>query len=245
LIVLLCLITVAGILLIINNKQDADNKGIVVVKPDAVTSAETVDNKKVEKPEIEKSKVEKSNASVKFEKKETVKTTDKKEDTAESVAERAERIITTSRNASRPSYPRTEKLEEGTVVELNTADTTMLKKVPGIGSAYASRIVKFRDLLGGFYSVNQLAEVYGMDEERFNALKPWFTVDASKFKKLNLNELTSEELNKHPYIDYKQAKAILQLRKQKGKLTGWENLQLLDEFTDIDKIKLLPYLSFE
>jgi DNA uptake protein ComE-like DNA-binding protein len=117
--------------------------------------------------------------------------------------------------------------------------------VPGIGSAYANRIVKFRDLLGGFYSINQLAEVYGMDEERFNALKPWFTVDILKFKKLKLNELTSEELNKHPYIDYKQAKAILQLRKQKGKLTGWENLQLLDEFADIDKIRLLPYLSFE
>jgi DNA uptake protein ComE-like DNA-binding protein len=235
LIVLLCLITVAGILLIINNKQNSDDKEINVVKRDTVVNMDVPENKETGKP----------NAYTNFERKENRKTVERKENRNESIAERTERIITTSRNASRPSYPRSEKFEKGTVVELNTADTIILKKVPGIGSAYAKRIVKFRDLLGGFYSVNQLAEVYGMDEERFNALKPWFIVDTLKIKKMNVHELTINELSKHPYIDYKQAKVIHQLCKQKGKLSGWENLQLLDEFTDIDKIRILPYLSFE
>ena len=67
-------------------------------------------------------------------------------------------------------YTRTEKYAPGTLVELNTADTTILKKVPGIGSTFARRIMKYRELLGGFYDVSQLAEVYGIDEERYQAL---------------------------------------------------------------------------
>jgi competence ComEA-like helix-hairpin-helix protein len=212
------------------------------VKPDTAGSAGISENS-IKAPE--KKDVKKNTTYVKVEKKEKPTALENQENKTESMAERTERIITTSRNASRPSYPRSEKYEEGTVVELNTADTTILKKVPGIGSAYASRIIKFRDLLGGFYSVNQLAEVYGVDEERFNALKDWFTVDDLHIQKLNVHQLTIDELNKHPYIDYKQAKAITQLRKQKGKLTGWENFDLLNEFQEVDKIRLKPYLSFE
>ncbi|MDR2148830.1 MAG: helix-hairpin-helix domain-containing protein [Tannerella sp.] len=238
LIVLLCLITVAAILLIINNQKKADLAQVAVVKQDTIRNVAMSENKITENKEVIKRETYAN-----YEKKDKPDVIENQKD--ESATERAERIITTSRNASRSSYPRTDKFEEGTVVELNTADTTILKKVPGIGSAFAARIVKFRDLLGGFYSVNQLAEVYGMDEERFNALKPWFTVDMEHVKKLNVNELTLDELNKHPYIDYRQAKAITQLHKQKGKLTGWDNLKLLDEFSDIDEIRLLPYLSFE
>lgn len=78
-----------------------------------------------------------------------------------------------------PSYPQAEKWPQGTVVELNSADTTALKMVPGIGSVFAKRIIKYRDLLGGFYSVEQLGEVYGIDEERYEAMKSWFSVDPS------------------------------------------------------------------
>ena len=239
LIILLCLVTIAVILLIINNQKKSDSAEVAAVKRDTIQNIITPDNREITKNDT----YAKKNTYTNYERKGKSKVAENQG--SESASERAERIITTSRNASRPSYPRTDKFEEGTVVELNTIDTTTLKKVPGIGSAFATRIVKFRDLLGGFYSVNQIAEVYGMDEERFNTLKPWFTVNNSQIKKLRINELTLEELNKHPYIDYKQAKAITQLRKQKGKLTGWDNLKLLDEFTDIDEIRLLPYLSFE
>lgn len=159
----------------------------------------------------------------------------------ESVSERVQRLT----SYGRPSYPRTEKFAEGTVVELNGADTTVLKKVPGIGSAFAKRIVGYRALLGGYYSVTQLSEVYGIDEDKYNALAPWFTADPSLVVPLSVNNLPQDSLRRHPYINYGQAKIITQLRRQKGKLTGWENLRLLDEFTDGDRIRLTPYLSFE
>lgn len=142
-------------------------------------------------------------------------------------------------------FPQTEKYPTGTLVELNSADTTILKKVPGIGSTFARRIVKYRELLGGFHHVGQLAEVYGIDEERYSALAPWFVVDTLRIRKLNVNTLPAGELRRHPYLDYRQAKAIEQLRRQKGRLAGWENLRLLEEFTDTDKERLIPYLSFE
>lgn len=147
--------------------------------------------------------------------------------------------------SERRAFPKTEKYPVGTIVELNTADTTILKKVPGIGSTFARRIVKYRELLGGFYSVSQLREVYGIDEERYNAMKSWFSADVSAICRLTVNKMSLKELCRHPYINYQQARIIEQLRKQKGKLAGWENFQLLEEFTDTDKEKLMPYLSFE
>ena len=159
----------------------------------------------------------------------------------ETVSERVNRLT----SYAQPTYTRSEKFAEGTVVELNTADTTTLKKVPGIGSAFEKRITGFRALLGGYYSVAQLSEVYGMDEERYQALAPWFTVDPSQIRRLMLNNIPQDSLQRHPYISYAQARVIIRLRNQKGKLTGWENLQLLSEFTDQDKNRLQPYISFE
>lgn len=146
---------------------------------------------------------------------------------------------------SYPAYPRTEKFPAGTIVELNAADTVTLKKVPGIGSAFASRIVKYRELLGGYYAVEQLREVYGIDDERYQALAPWFSVAASGIRMLKVNSLPSDSLRRHPYLNYRQARAIEQLRKQKSRLSGWENLLLIEELTDKDRKRLTPYLSFD
>ncbi|MDR3252515.1 MAG: helix-hairpin-helix domain-containing protein [Tannerella sp.] len=162
------------------------------------------------------------------------------EEKKETTAERIQRLTSSS-----SAYPRAEKFSAGTVVELNAADTTTLKKIPGIGSSFAKRIVGYRALLGGYYAVTQLSEVYGIDEEKYNSLAGWFTVDASQIAKLSVNTLSLDSLNRHPYIDYRQAKVIVQLRKQKGKLAGWENFSLLDEFTEIDRLKLQHYLSFD
>lgn len=151
----------------------------------------------------------------------------------------------TKKASDRTTFRKTEKYPVGTVVELNSADTTILKKVPGIGSTFARRIIKYRELLGGFYSVTQLGEVYGIDEERYNAMKSWFSVDISLICPLDVHKMSIKELCKHPYINYNQARMIEQLRKKKGKLSGWENFQLLEEFTETDKERLTPYLSFE
>jgi competence ComEA-like helix-hairpin-helix protein len=151
-----------------------------------------------------------------------------------------------SRRQPQPApFTRTEKFPAGTLVELNTADTTTLKKVPGIGSAFAGRIVKYRVLLGGFYSVEQLREVYGIDEERYLALQNWFYADTSFIAKLPVNLLPSDSLAKHPYITYRQARVLWQQRRRDGRLNSWENLRLLEEFTETDRERLSAYLSFQ
>ena len=147
--------------------------------------------------------------------------------------------------ASRPRYPRVEKYPAGTVVELNSADTTILKRVPGIGSAFARRIVNFRAALGGFHSVEQLSEVYGIDAQRYRALRPWFAVDTAAIRPLAVNRLTARQLARHPYVSYPQARVIERLARRRGGLRSWEELSLLEEFTPADRHRLRPYLSFE
>ena len=146
--------------------------------------------------------------------------------------------------AKRSSYPQTEKYPIGTIVELNTADTITLKKVPGIGSVFARRIIKYRELLGGFHCVEQLSEVYGIDEERYGSLKDWFMTDTTLLRKLPVNQLTAKQLAVHPYISYRQAQTIERLVHKKGNLRGWEDLYLLEEFEEHDRQRLLPYLAF-
>lgn len=136
------------------------------------------------------------------------------------------------------------KFPAGTVIELNQADTLTLKKIPGIGSTFARRIVGYRELLGGFYTVEQLAEVYGIDEERYNALHTWFKVDTTCIQPLRVNQLSFKELLRHPYLNTSQVRQIERLRR-KAPLQSWDDLILLEEFSAIDRQRLRPYLSFE
>ena len=160
-------------------------------------------------------------------------------------SERNPKRIRRESNLHLPSYPKVEKWPLGTVVELNSADTTTLKKVPGIGSVFAKRIIKYRELLGGFYSVEQLGEVYGIDEERYKSMKSWFSADLSAISQLPVNQLSAKELASHPYVSYKQARVIERQVRKKGKLQGWENLALLEEFTEYDRERLRHYFSFQ
>jgi DNA uptake protein ComE-like DNA-binding protein len=264
LIILLCLITIAGILLILNDKPGQVDGSITERTDHSIVenSHGPMNTSSASFPEVPSSKAPASSTKSSSISSDTNRSLSGKkfdyppsaimEDSTrkapvvtnkskETVSERVKRITSYSRS----SYSRTEKFEKGTVVELNTADTTILKKVPGIGSAYAKRIVNYRTLLGGYYSVMQLSEVYGIDEDRYNAFVPWFTADPLLISKLSVNELSQDSLRRHPYINYNQAKIITQLRQQKGKLSGWANLQLLEEFTDHDKMRLQYYLSFE
>lgn len=156
-----------------------------------------------------------------------------------------EKRFTSTPVYNKPVFSRTEKYSELTVIDLNTADTTSLKKIPGIGSTFANRIVKFRNLLGGFCSVEQLKEVYGIDNERYADLHTWFSVDTSLVIKLEINTWSRDSLNRHPYLNNKQTRVIEQQRKQKGRINGWEGLLLFDEFTDTDIQRLLPYVIFK
>jgi len=268
LIVLLCLIATAGILLILDNKSSKsdDTKSEQNIVNTNTQSENSNNNQKISsqseqnkyskepsstrqntKSNTNSSSTSKTNEIIEAERSSTesfVASDNEKNEPSEkkeSVSERVERLT----SYARPSYPRSEKFTEGTVVELNTADTTILKKVPGIGSTFAKRIVSYRTLLGGFYSVTQLSEVYGIDEERYNSLEQWFSANPELISTIKVNTISQDSLNRHPYINYSQSRVITQLKKQKGSLTGWENLQLLNEFTDADMIRLKHYLSFE
>jgi competence ComEA-like helix-hairpin-helix protein len=126
--------------------------------------------------------------------------------------------------------------------DLNTADTTQLKLIRGIGSGYAKRIVKFRDILGGFANADQVRETYGLPPETADELLKYGYLSGN-IKKLKVNQLSLAEL-RHPYLKFAQARAIIAYREQHGNFKSIEDLKqikILDE-TTIQKIE--PYLEF-
>ena len=132
------------------------------------------------------------------------------------------------------------KLREGEVIDLNASDTTMLKKVPGIGSYYARKVVAYRERLGGFFSTDQLFEIEGFPEEAVDFL----TCNGTVVKKLNVNQLSQSQLRKHPYIGFYQAKAITDYRRLKGPLHSFDDLRLLPDFSQEVIDRLSPYVEF-
>lgn len=133
------------------------------------------------------------------------------------------------------------KYPAGTLLSLNRADTTELKKIPGIGSAIARMIVGYRAQLGGFYRIEQLEELRLSVE----ALRPWLSVDVDETDRINLNKASVKRLNAHPYLNFYQAKVIVEYRKKKGKLSNLQQLKLYDEFSPQDFERLAPYVCFE
>ncbi len=143
----------------------------------------------------------------------------------------------------RNSYNRTEKLKSGETILLNNSDTTDWKKIPGIGSAYASRIVKYRSILGGYVSIAQLKEVYGISEELYESIVQYIKHDEG-VARINVNKLEFKELLRHPYLDLEQVKVIVNLRDQKGRISSLSELLMFKEFSDEDAANLEPYLEF-
>ncbi len=148
-----------------------------------------------------------------------------------------------SASGSYAPFPKAEKLTAGETILLNSSDTTEWKKVPGIGSSFASRIVKYRNQLGGFISVEQLREVYGIDNEMYSRISPYIQADGN-FRKIQINKLEFKELLSHPYLNYKQVQAIMNLRKKKGNIVSVNEMAMLDEFTTEDLERLSNYLEF-
>lgn len=131
------------------------------------------------------------------------------------------------------------------IVDLNSADTALLMQVKGIGRGYAKGIVRFRKETGGFASVDQLREVYGMKSENFEKIRPFCTVNTALIQRIRVNSASVAQLNAHLYLNFYQAKAVFELRRNKGKLKDLNDLKVLTEFSPEDLNKLKPYLSFE
>jgi competence protein ComEA len=127
--------------------------------------------------------------------------------------------------------------------DLNRADTNDLKKLKGIGSKLSARIIKYRDMIGGFYSENQVKEVFGLDSVVVDELLKFGTIKNPSLKKIKINTVTVEEF-KHPYVRPYVAKSIIAYRQQHGNFTSkkdFEPIKLLDAKT-LDKI--FPYFEF-
>ncbi|MBQ7280794.1 MAG: helix-hairpin-helix domain-containing protein [Bacteroidales bacterium] len=143
------------------------------------------------------------------------------------------------KNASRPVTKRE------VIVELNSADTLSLQMINGIGPAYARRIVRYRERLGGFTDKEQLMEIYGFTPELLNHIAPHITIDRENIRKIAINSVTIKELMRHPYIDAYQARDIIAYRDKGHKYRNSDDLLLIVSLNDSIIEHIQPYISFE
>lgn len=133
------------------------------------------------------------------------------------------------------------KLQPEERVVLNRADTAQLRKVPGIGSFFARKIVEYRERLGGYYRVQQLLEIEDFPE---TAVSFFIIPDGTEFRKMNLNRLSLNELKRHPYIGFYRARAIVDYRRLHGHIESLQQLKLLPDFTPEAIERLEPYVEY-
>jgi competence protein ComEA len=132
------------------------------------------------------------------------------------------------------------------VFDINQADTAQLKSIYGIGDKLSQRIVSYRESLGGFVHLQQLNEVFGLDSTVVKRLRARVFIEPQFVpRKINLNTATQEMLEKHPYLNKREAKAIMAYRFQHGKFSSvaeLEKLLLLEEETTL---RVQPYVTIE
>ena len=147
----------------------------------------------------------------------------------------------TSTYVRRDTFAVVYKYPKGTLVDVGVADTTELKKIPGIGSGISKAIVGYRNRLGGFYSLEQLREVRFVTPE----MMEWFKLDSISIRQLPVNRAGLDRLRNHPYLNFYQAKVILEHRKKHGEIKSLSQLSLYEEFTEKDLKRLSAYFSFD
>jgi competence ComEA-like helix-hairpin-helix protein len=135
------------------------------------------------------------------------------------------------------------KAKEKKIVELNTADSLQLTDLDGIGPVFAHRILSYRDRLGGFHAVEQLTEVFGMDEEHFTKISPLVKADSTYIHKINVNTASAADLKKHPYIGPGVAQALVNYRKQHGPFQSLPGIMKCDLVNADLYRKIAPYLT--
>jgi len=139
---------------------------------------------------------------------------------------------------SDPSRP--PKFTSPTTVEVNTADTALLQRIPGVGSHIARWIVERRNRLGGFHSLQQLTEIRHVDA----GIMKWLTVDSTAVRKIQISNMPFSEMSRFPYIGYDKAKAISNYIRIYGPIKSEEDLRSTHLFTDEELSRLLPYCEF-
>lgn len=154
----------------------------------------------------------------------------------------AQRLVTSPDYVGPPSgTERTvAKYQHYVSLDLNAVDSLTLLRVPGIGPAFAHRILSLRSRLGGYYTVLQLQEVYGMDADRFVQLRPWFAVRTPP-RQHPLSALRADSLPWHPYLNRAQLQGLRLGVLRQGRRLSWRHLRQSPAFSREDSIRLAPY----
>jgi competence protein ComEA len=129
------------------------------------------------------------------------------------------------------------------IVNINLADSLEFKQLKGIGKVFSSRIVRYRNWLGGFYATEQLLEVYGIDSVLFERIKPNLLVSDADVKKININTCDQKDLSSHPYISYKAASSIVKYREHHGDYKSLNDLKRIPLIDDELLRKIALYLE--
>jgi DNA uptake protein ComE-like DNA-binding protein len=130
-------------------------------------------------------------------------------------------------------------------IELNRADSLELQQLRGIGPVLSARIITFRERLGGFYTLDQLREVYGLRAEVIDAILPYLYLDDTSFEpKLQVNTQDLEAIAAHPYLSFRDARAIVNYRRQHGPFGSTDDLRKIIALPDTTLLKIIPYLNF-
>lgn len=130
-------------------------------------------------------------------------------------------------------------------IEINTADSALLLMISDISPFMAGRIVKFRQLLGGYFSPGQLMEVYGMDSTRYKNILSLIKIDTSGINGININEAEERMISKHPYVSFQLARDIVKYRELKGRINSLDELVTSGIMQEADYQKLVHYLVCE
>jgi DNA uptake protein ComE-like DNA-binding protein len=141
--------------------------------------------------------------------------------------------------------PEIKEVKKRVLVDLNTADSVTLLTLYGIGPSFAKRIIKYRNLLGGFYDKSQLLEVYGFDQGRLDKIDAFCEVRSGGITRININSIRVDELKKHPYLDYYTAKAIVDQRVILGRFTSMQQINTIPLIHDALFNKIQHYFVIE
>lgn len=131
------------------------------------------------------------------------------------------------------------------ILRINTADTLQWQQLKGIGRVFSKRIVSYRNLLGGFYSVEQLREVYGLDSVTFNEINEHLILDTIELNQINVNTADFKTLLRHPYLSYNQVTSIINLRQTHGPFQSIEAIKASHLISEDDFTRIAPYLRVE
>lgn len=135
--------------------------------------------------------------------------------------------------------------KERWTLELNSCDTSDLARLPGIGKVLSSRIIKYRNLLGGYVSREQLLEVYGLSRETYDIIRDKVKADSTLAEKIDINSCDYERLSKLPYFSREELKAVFKYRELNGRIDSVGELIENKVIASETGRKVRPYLKFD